>query len=208
MADVAPAATADAPPAPAPAAPEAPKPNGPAYWKFPPKPKRKGSLEGIDEDTKLSRDQLKTLKEAFRIFDSDNTGCIQLDVVKEILTLFNGHEVDDDELNEVMEEFDEDENGTIEFPEFIKLAEEFVEPEEDYNTAKKDLREIFMMYDREQKGYIPVADFKAILKELDNDLSDDEAEQMVKELDSDCSGTIEFEEFIDAMLGDDDDRRY
>lgn len=113
-------------------------------------------------------------------------------MVKEILTLL-GHEVDDDELDEVMEEFDEDENGTIEFPEFIKMAEEFVEPEQDYNEAKKDLREVFLMYDKDQKGYIPVADFKLILKELDSDLPDTEAEQIVKELDTDGSGTIDFE---------------
>lgn len=144
-------------------------------------------------------------------------------MVKEILTLL-GHEVNDDELEEVMEEFDEDENGTIEFAEFIKLAEEFVEPEQDYAEAKKDLREIFMMYDREQKGFIPVADFKTILKELEKDLSDTEAEAIVKELDTDFSGTIEWEgkvkvslktfrkfnkffipEFVDAMLGEDEE---
>jgi Ca2+-binding EF-hand superfamily protein len=113
-------------------------------------------------------------------------------MVKEILTLL-GHEVNDDELEEVMEEFDEDNNGTIEFAEFIKLAEEFVEPEQDYIEAKKDLREMFLMYDRERKGFIPVADFKAILKELEKDLSDGEADEIVKELDTDFSGTIEWE---------------
>lgn len=132
------------------------------------------------------------LRDAFRIFDSEGKGAIQLEMVKEILTLL-GHEVNDDELDEVMEEFDEDENGTIEFPEFIKLAEEFVEPEVEYSEAKKELREIFMMYDKDQKGYIPVADFKSILKELDSDLPDNEADQIVKELDTDSSGTIEFE---------------
>lgn len=61
------------------------------------------------------------LRDAFRIFDSDGKGAIQLEMVKEILTLL-GHEVDDAELDEVMEEFDEDESGEIEFSEFIKLA--------------------------------------------------------------------------------------
>lgn len=144
-------------------------------------------------------------------------------MVKEILTLL-GHEVNDDELDEVMEEFDEDENGTIEFSEFIKLAEEFVEPEQEYNEAKRDLREIFMMYDKDQRGFIPVADFKALLKEVESELPDAEAEQIVKELDTDGSGTIEFDgeilsndrnilnsnqfllaEFIDAMLGEDEE---
>lgn len=66
---------------------------------------------------------ISVLRDAFRIFDSEGSGAIQLEMVKEILTLL-GHEVDDKELDEVMEEFDEDENGTIEFAEFIKLAGE------------------------------------------------------------------------------------
>lgn len=49
------------------------------------------------------------------------------------------------------------------------------------------------MYDKEQKGFIPVAQFKSILKEIDSDLADAEADAIVKELDTDFSGTIEFE---------------
>lgn len=144
------------------------------------------------------------MRDAFRIFDSEHKGAIPCDMVKEILTLL-GHEVNDDELDEVMEEFDEDESGEIEFREFIKLAEEFIEPEEDYETAKNNLRELFCMYDKEERGFIPVADFVTILKAMEPELSDEEANQIVKELDADGSGTIEFEEFIDAMLGEEDE---
>lgn len=104
-------------------------------------------------------------------------------------------------------EFDEDESGEIEFSEFIKLCEEFVEPEEDYNVVKRELRDVFMMYDKEQRGYIPVADFKSILKEIEPTLPDEEAEAIVKELDTDFSGTIDFEEFVEAMIGEDEDPR-
>lgn len=65
---------------------------------------------------------------------------------------------------------------------FVKLASHFVEPEEDYETMKEHLRELFVFYDREQRGYIPAADFKAILKELEPDLPDEEIAEMVKEL--------------------------
>lgn len=37
-----------------------PKPTGPAYWKFPPVQKQKLTMLEVDEDTKLSRDQLKS----------------------------------------------------------------------------------------------------------------------------------------------------
>lgn len=47
---------------PAEAAPvvEAPKPTGPAYWKFPPVQKQKLTMLEVDEETTLSRDQLKS----------------------------------------------------------------------------------------------------------------------------------------------------
>lgn len=90
-----------------------------------------------------------------------------------------GEEVDEDELDDVMDEYDEDESGEIEFSEFVKLASHFVEPEEDYETMKATLRELFVFYDREQRGYIPAADFKAILKELDPEMPNEEIEEMV-----------------------------
>lgn len=47
---------------------------------------------------------------------------------------------------------------------------------------KNTLRELFVFYDREQRGFIPASDFKAILKELEPELPDAEIEEMVKEL--------------------------
>lgn len=55
------------------------------------------------------------LKHSFKIFDSDNKGAINLDVVKIILELLTGEEVDEEELEDVMDEYDEDESGEIEF---------------------------------------------------------------------------------------------
>ena len=47
---------------------------------------------------------------------------------------------------------------------------------------KNTLRELFVFYDKGNRGYIPVSEFKAILKELEPELPDSEAEEMVKEL--------------------------
>jgi calmodulin len=165
----------------------------PAYEKMPPDTPRKPIDKDVEKTTELSKEQLQVLREAFKIFDSDKKGAISIDVVKIILELITGEEVDEDELDDVMEEFDEDESGEIEFAEFVKLASQFVEPEEDYDTMKERLRDLFVFYDKEQRGYIPVDEFKAILKELDPELPDDEAAQMVKEIDADESGTIEFD---------------
>ena len=60
-----------------------------------------------------------------------------------------GHEIKEDELDDVLDEFDEDHSGEIEFGEFIKLAEHFVEPEQPYEVMKQELRDVFMIYDKE-----------------------------------------------------------
>ncbi|KAG5682877.1 hypothetical protein PVAND_012196 [Polypedilum vanderplanki] len=179
----------------------------PAYEKMPPNTPKKPIEKIPEKSTELSREQLQVLRESFKIFDTENKGAISIDVVKIILELITGEEIDEDDLDDVMEEFDEDESGEIEFAEFVKLASQFVEPEEDYETMKEQLRDLFVFYDRDERGCIPVEKFKAILKELDPELPEEEAAQMVKEIDTDESGTIEFEEFVEAMLGEDDDPR-
>lgn len=63
----------------------------------------------------------------------------------------------------------------------------------DYDTMKAQLRDLFVFYDKEQRGFIPAADFKGILKELDPELPEAELDEIVKEIDADESGTIEFD---------------
>lgn len=157
------------------------------------------------------------------MFDSENKGAITIDVIKIILEMFTGEAVDEEELEDLMDEYDEDESGEIEFPEFIELAEHFVEPEPEYGEVKKELRDVFVMYDKQMRGYLPAAEFKEILKQIDPDVPEKDLDQIVDEIDADSSGTIDFDgemrqsscvmlnnnfllcipEFIEVMLGDD-----
>lgn len=51
------------------------------------------------------------------------------------------------------------------------------------------------------KGYLEIEEFKSIIKEIEPDLPEDELDQFVHEVDSDGSGKIEFEEFLEMMVG-------
>ncbi|KFB50930.1 AGAP006178-PB-like protein [Anopheles sinensis] len=132
------------------------------------------------------------LRDAFNAFDKEKTGSISTDVVGTILELL-GHKLTEEELDEVIEEYDEDESGQLEFDEFVALASNYVEPEEDYDALRKELREVFMMYDKDAKGYLPVEEFKAILRELDGAVPEEELDDIVDEIDADGSGTVDFE---------------
>lgn len=132
------------------------------------------------------------LKDAFTAFDNEKKGAISLDIIGTIFEML-GHEVNEEELDDIIDEFDEDESGEIEFEEFIKLAARFVEPEEDYNALRKELREVFMLYDKEARGYLPLDEFKKILREIDPELPEDELDEIIDEIDADGSGTIDFD---------------
>lgn len=81
----------------------------------------------------------------------------------------------------------------MDFKEFIQLARRFIEPEEDWDSLRKELREAFMLYDKDARGYLTLETFKAILRELDNTIPEEELDEMIDEIDADGSGTVDFE---------------
>jgi calmodulin len=81
-----------------------------------------------------------------------------------------------------------DESGEIVFADFARLASRFVEPEEDYDELRKELREVFMLYDKEARGYLPLDEFKKILREIDPELPEDELDEMIDEIDGEAWG--------------------
>lgn len=127
------------------------------------------------------------MKSAFNAFDNEKKGAISLDIIGTIFEML-GHSVDEEELDDIIDEFDEDESGEIEFAEFVKLASRFVEPEEDYDELRKELREVFMLYDKNARGYLPLDEFKKILNEIDPELPEDELDEIIDEIDADGSG--------------------
>lgn len=55
------------------------------------------------------------------------------------------------------------------------------------------MKEAFRLYDKEGNGFIPTSCLKEILRELDDQLSDGDLDGMIQEIDSDGSGTVDFD---------------
>lgn len=91
------------------------------------------------------------------------------------------------------------ESGRLEFDEFVQLAAKFI-VEEDTEAMQKELREAFRLYDKQGNGFIPTSCLKEILKELDDQLTEQELDIMIEEIDSDGSGTVDFDgKFINLL---------
>ncbi|XP_067009143.1 troponin C, isoallergen Bla g 6.0101 [Anabrus simplex] len=148
----------------------------------------------------LHPEQVAGLKKAFDAFDREKKGCISTEMVGTILRMLD-HPVDDALLKEIIKEVDADGSGELEFEEFISLASRFL-VEEDAEALEKELKEAFRMYDKEGNGYITTSVLREILKELDDKLSNVELDGIIEEIDSDGSGTVDFDEFMEVMTGE------
>mmetsp|Transcript_72815 Transcript_72815/g.101230 ORF Transcript_72815/g.101230 Transcript_72815/m.101230 type:complete len:115 (+) Transcript_72815:172-516(+) len=101
------------------------------------------------------------------------------------------------ELADMINEIDYDGSNSIDFNEFIslisrKMAEDGIE---------KELMEAFKIFDTNGNGTMETDHFKKIIKDLSNNLSEDEIKDMIAEADSDGDGRIQFEDLIKIMLG-------
>ncbi|XP_037082647.1 troponin C-like [Pollicipes pollicipes] len=147
----------------------------------------------------LDKEQVTMLRKAFDGFDHEKKGAISTDLVGTILRMmgqaYNAHT-----LRELIDEVDADKSGMLEFEEFVTLAAKFI-IEDDAEAMSKELKEAFRLYDKAGNGYIPTSSLCEILKELDDTLSPSDLENIIGEIDTDGSGTVDFDEFMEMMTG-------
>ncbi|GLV35099.1 Troponin C at 25D [Carabus blaptoides fortunei] len=148
-----------------------------------------------DDDQKVA-----IMRKAFQMFDTQKAGFIETLKIATILNTM-GQMFDDAELNNLIEENDPEGAGRVNFDGFCNIAGHFLE-EEDDEAMQQELKEAFRLYDREGNGYITTGTLKEILKALDDKLSNTELDGIIAEIDTDGSGTVDFDEFMEMMTGD------
>ncbi|KAJ8679605.1 hypothetical protein QAD02_015392 [Eretmocerus hayati] len=146
----------------------------------------------------LSQEQMKQLQMAFEAFDNQKKGIVSTDMIGTMLGMM-GLEIRTSQLSDVVAEFDPHGRKEIRFDAWCNLAARFLEDDTDAEAVQKELREAFRLYDKEGNGYITTEVFRDILHELDDNLTPEELDMMIEEIDADGSGTLDFDEFMEAM---------
>jgi len=109
-----------------------------------------------------------------------------------------GHNIKPDWLENMEDEIDQEGTGFISFEEFTAIVTKKMQADED----ERELKEIFRVLDKEKKGEVNVSELRWILKNLGDDLTEDDIDDMIADVDTDGSGWVDYEEFAKLMLGD------
>ncbi|PWA34446.1 EF-hand domain [Artemisia annua] len=143
----------------------------------------------------LTENQIDELKEAFSLFDKDGDGCI---TTKELGTVMRslGQNPTEAELQDMNNEVDADQNGTIDFPEYLNLMVRTMKD----TDSEEELKEAFKAFDKDQNGYISAAELRHMMANLGEKLTDEEVDEMIREADLDGDGQVNYEEFVRMML--------
>eukprot|EP00761_Pharyngomonas_kirbyi_P009516 gb/GECH01009532.1/.p1 GENE.gb/GECH01009532.1/~~gb/GECH01009532.1/.p1 ORF type:complete len:150 (+),score=54.30 gb/GECH01009532.1/:1-450(+) len=143
----------------------------------------------------LTEEQIAEFKEAFSLFDRDGDGSI---TIKELGTVMRslGQNPTEAELQEMINEVDADGNGSIDFPEFLSLMARKMKD----TDSEDEIMEAFKVFDRNGNGFISAAELRHVVTTLGEKLTDEEADEMLKEADVDNDGQINYEEFVKMMM--------
>ncbi|EDX00853.2 calcium-binding protein 4 isoform X1 [Drosophila yakuba] len=158
--------------------------------------------ESLDKRRCISKGQMREFREAFRLFDKDGDGCITKEELGTVMRSL-GQFARVEELQEMLQEIDVDGDGNVSFEEFVDILSNMTyEDKSGLSSAdqeERELRDAFRVFDKHNRGYITASDLRAVLQCLGEDLDEEDIEDMIKEVDVDGDGRIDFYEFVHAL---------
>lgn len=157
---------------------------------------KKMALRVIAE--RLSEEEIGGLKELFKMIDTDNSGTITYEELKDGLKQV-GSNLMESEIKSLMESADIDNSGTIDYGEFLAATLHLNKMEREENLVAA-----FAYFDKDGSGYITIDELQQACKDFG--LGEVHLDDMIKEIDQDNDGRIDYGEFVAMMKKGDDDQ--
>jgi calcium-dependent protein kinase len=139
----------------------------------------------------LSEEEIAGLKKMFLMMDSDGSGAISFEELKEGLKKVGSNLMEAD-IRQLMDAADVDHNGTIDYGEFLAATLNLnkIEREENLYAA-------FSYLDKDRSGYLTTDELQQACN--DYHMGDMCVEDLIREADQDNDGRIDYNEFVTMM---------
>ncbi|XP_073692640.1 calcium-binding protein 4 [Garra rufa] len=148
------------------------------------------------QERELSQPELDELAEAFKEFDYDQDGYLNYKDLAECMRTM-GYMPTEMELLEIIQQIKMRLGGLMDFDDFCELMGPRMMVETADMLGLKELKSSFSQFDADGDGKISLDEMKEALKTLLGEkLKKGELEEILKELDLNGDGTVDFEEFV------------
>ena len=151
----------------------------------------------------VSADELTAIQGEFAGLDKDGDKEVS---IKELRDLLNSMKVQlvltDGQIDRVIKQIDKDDDGVVEIEEFNEIIEKFDKNGVIYKalSERSKIREDFKKYDEDESGFITIDELNNIVSErMGITISEKHIQRMMKDIDSNGDGKIDYEEFCILM---------
>ncbi|XP_064623001.1 calmodulin-A-like [Lineus longissimus] len=141
-----------------------------------------------------NEEQIAEFKEAFSLFDHNGDGRISTTDLGIVMGAL-GLNPTDAELQEIISEVDVSGSGFIELSDFLSMMSRNLLEDE----SVEELTNAFRVLDKDGNGYISAAELRHVLSGLQEKITDDEVNKIIREADLDGDGQIDYAEFINSF---------
>ncbi|XP_077983614.1 uncharacterized protein LOC144438459 [Glandiceps talaboti] len=142
----------------------------------------------------LTEEQKQEIREAFDLFDAEGAGTIDVKELKVAMRAL-GFEPKKEEIKHMIQNIDKEGSGTIDFNDFVTLMTAKMSEKD----SKEEILKAFRLFDDDETGKISFKNLKRVAKELGENLTDEELQEMIDEADRDGDGEINEAEFLRIM---------
>ncbi|XP_030353937.1 caltractin-like [Strigops habroptila] len=161
-----------------------------------PKPSQGGASRERKASPKLelTEEQKRDIREAFDLFDTGGTGNMDVKELKVAMRAL-GYEPRREEIKKMVLDIDKEGTGKISFSGFMRvITQKMVEKD-----SKEEILKVFKLFDDDETGKISFKNLKRVARELGENLTDEELQEMIDEADRDRDGQVNEQEFLHIM---------
>mmetsp|Transcript_11797 Transcript_11797/g.15404 ORF Transcript_11797/g.15404 Transcript_11797/m.15404 type:complete len:159 (+) Transcript_11797:195-671(+) len=153
----------------------------------------------VTRQLNLSEEELQEFREIFNLVDRDGGGSITKEELGDLMDTL-GIDASPEEIDLMINEIDQDNNGEIDFNEFVAVMSRKVNA----TYTSEQVKNAFRVFEgASPPGYIKVdALAKALMTYGSEKLTEEQARELVSQLEPDANGLINYVEYVNMMMND------